>query len=166
MKKIRGIRFPLVDLDLVLDLVKRSGLIPCLGLGLSLGLGLGLDLVYSVPAVGAEPVYMGAKFCRTCHSTADKNRYHLWLESRHANTFDMLKGAEKADPRCLSCHTTGHDQPISEKSTRKDLRGVQCEACHGPGSEYKSMKVMKDLGLAREKGLWEVTREVCLLCHK
>lgn len=112
------------------------------------------------------PVYMGAKFCRTCHSSADRGRYHRWLESRHARTFDVLNGAEQTDPQCLSCHTTGHARPISEKSIRKDLRGVQCEACHGPGSEYKSMRVMKDPELAREKGLWNVTREVCLKCHK
>jgi hypothetical protein len=112
------------------------------------------------------PLYMGAKFCRTCHSSADKDRYHNWLESRHAGTFDVLKGAEKTDPRCLSCHTTGQDQPISEKSTRKDLRGVQCEACHGPGSLYKSMRVMKDPKLARANGLWDVTRKVCLKCHR
>ena len=158
MRKTRCIRLPLVDVDLVLDLVKGAVLILCLGLG--------PGLVFSVSAMAEAPVYMGAKFCRTCHSSADKDRYHNWLESRHAGTFIVLKGAEKTDPRCLSCHTTGQDQPISEKSTRKDLRGVQCEACHGPGSEYKSMKVMKDPELSREKGLWDVTREVCLRCHR
>jgi hypothetical protein len=148
MRGTRRSRFPLVDLDLVL------------------GLSLSLCLVLTVPAMATEPVYMGAKFCRTCHSSADKGRYHQWLESAHAKTFDVLRGAEKTDPRCLSCHTTGHDQAVSEKSTRKDLRGVQCESCHGPGSEYKSMKVMKNPKLAREKGLWNVTREVCLKCHR
>ena len=68
----------------------------------------------SIPSALAEaPIYMGAKFCRTCHSSADKDRYHRWLESRHANTFDALKGAEMTDSRCLSCHMTGYDQAIS-----------------------------------------------------
>ncbi len=137
-----------------------------LALVLVSSLGLGPGLLHTAPVMAAEAVYMGAKFCRTCHSSADKDRYHNWLESRHAGTFEVLMGAEKTDPRCLSCHTTGHDQPISENSTRKDLRGVQCEACHGPGSEYKSMKVMKDPELSRANGLWDVTREVCLRCHK
>jgi len=123
-------------------------------------------LIDTAPAVAAEPVYMGAKFCRTCHSSSDQDRYHKWLASGHARAFDALTGAEITDPRCLSCHTTGHDQPISEKTTRKDMRGVQCEACHGPGSEYKSMRVMKDPQLAREKGLWVVSREICLHCHQ
>ncbi len=52
------------------------------------------------------------------------------------------------------------------ETTDKDLRGVQCEACHGPGSAYKSMKVMKDPKLARQNGLWEVTRDVCMRCHR
>lgn len=129
-------------------------------------LGLGLVITYIGDAMAAEPAYMGAKFCRTCHSSADNDRYHRWLESGHASAYEVLKGAEKTDPQCLSCHTTGYDQPVSDKSTLKDLRGVQCEACHGPGSEYKPMKVMKDPKLAREKGLWDVTREVCLGCHK
>lgn len=116
--------------------------------------------------MAAEPVYMGAKFCRTCHSSADNDRYHRWLESRHARSYDVLTGADRADPECLSCHTTGHDQAISERTTRKDLRGVQCEACHGPGSEYKGMRIMKDPVLARENGLWDVTRDVCLRCHR
>lgn len=128
--------------------------------------GLCPGLLITVPAMAVDPVYMGAKFCRTCHSSADKDRYHRWLESRHAVTFDVLVGAQRTDPGCLSCHTTGYGQPISDKSTRKDLRGVQCEACHGPGSEYKSMRVMKDPELARENGLRDVTREVCLKCHK
>jgi len=166
MRKSPFRRHPLPGL--VLDLVKKAVLIPCSVLSLGLGLSLGMILVppYSVPAIAAEPLYMGAKFCRTCHSSADSDRYHRWLESRHAKTFEVLSGADRTDPGCLSCHTTGYDQPVSEKSTRKDLRGVQCEACHGPGSEYKSMRVMKDPRLARENGLWDVTREVCLRCHR
>lgn len=162
-------KLPLVDRDLDqdLDLVLVKGMASFLkALVLGLGLGLGLSLSLATAALAAEPVYMGAKFCRTCHSSADGDRYHLWLQSAHAKAYEALKGAEKADPECLSCHTTGYGKPFSEKSTEKDLRGVQCEACHGPGSEYKSMRVMKDAALAREKGLMDVTRETCLGCHR
>ncbi|UCG38102.1 MAG: cytochrome c family protein [bacterium] len=114
----------------------------------------------------AEPLYIGAKFCRTCHSGSDRERYHLWLESRHGKAFDSLVGARKTDPECLGCHTTGYGKPMSESTSERDLRGVQCEACHGPGSEYKSMRVMKDPDLARQNGLWDVNREVCLGCHR
>ena len=165
MRNTRGRRIPLVDQDLDLDLARGRGAVLKILL-LGLGMALGLGLIYTTLAIAAEPVYMGAKFCRTCHSSADNDRYHKWLESRHAQAFDALSGAEMTNTRCLSCHTTGHDQPIFEKSMRKDLRGVQCEACHGPGSEYKSMRVMKNPKMARENGLWDVTREVCLKCHK
>ena len=41
---------------------------------------------------------------------------------------------------CASCHTTGFDV---EKGRWKDP-GVQCESCHGPGSEH--VKLAKDVG--------------------
>ncbi len=127
----------------------------------------------SISAIGmntgelqASPVYVGSKFCRTCHSSADNNRYHNWLQTGHAKAFEVLTGAEKINPECLSCHTTGYGQEVSDKTTSKDLRGVQCEACHGPGSEYKRMKIMKNPALSRNAGLWNVTRDVCLKCHR
>jgi len=42
---------------------------------------------------------------------------------------------------------------------------VQCEACHGPGSEYKAISVMKNRTAALEKGLVLPTKELCLGCH-
>ena len=117
-------------------------------------------------SLGAEPVYLGQKYCRACHSSSDDNRYHRWLNSKHAKAFEALEGAEKTYAECLGCHTTGQGGPVADKTDRKDLRGVQCEACHGPGSDYKSMKVMKDPKLARANGLWDVTRDVCLRCHR
>jgi mono/diheme cytochrome c family protein len=55
------------------------------------------------------------------------------------------------------------------------MEGVQCEACHGPGSLYKSPKIMsrskfkKDpqgqRKLAMEAGLVLGSEEVCLKCH-
>jgi excinuclease UvrABC ATPase subunit len=45
--------------------------------------------------------------------------------------------------------------------------GVQCETCHGPGSDYKSKKVMKDRKLSIEKGLlaYDNPEELCVKCH-
>ncbi|MEJ2104608.1 MAG: cytochrome C554, partial [Ignavibacteriaceae bacterium] len=45
--------------------------------------------------------------------------------------------------------------------------GVQCETCHGPGSDYKSMKVMKDKQEAIKNGLkiYDNIEEFCITCH-
>jgi hypothetical protein len=129
--------------------------------------GIAVTFILLTPRVHAEgPEYVSHKYCRTCHSSSEDNRYHSWLQSNHSRAFEALQGAEKANPECLRCHTTGHAGPVSDRITRKDLRGVQCEACHGPGSLYKKMSVMKDPKQARENGLWDVKREVCLKCHR
>jgi excinuclease UvrABC ATPase subunit len=45
--------------------------------------------------------------------------------------------------------------------------GVQCETCHGPGSAYKDMKIMKDKNLAVENGLivHDNNEVFCVSCH-
>ena len=46
---------------------------------------------------------------------------------------------------------------------------VGCQACHGPGSEYKSMKVKKGLADGSVKpedvGLIEADAKLCVTCH-
>jgi two-component sensor histidine kinase len=79
--------------------------------------------------------YVGAAKCKACHMPEHKT----WTESAHAKAFDKLKPEEQTKAECLSCHSTGHGKTAAEGA---DLKGVQCEACHGPGSEYKSMKIM------------------------
>ena len=43
--------------------------------------------------------------------------------------------------------------------------GVQCEVCHGPGSDYKSVTVMKDKEKALAAGLI-VSKDDPKLCEK
>lgn len=109
--------------------------------------------------------YVGAKKCKTCH----KLQYNSWLETPHAKAFDKLSDEEKKKPECVKCHTTG--------TTAKGvlLEGIQCEACHGPGSDYKSPKIMSkkkwkadpegQLKLALEAGLIIPTEKDCVRCH-
>lgn len=73
--------------------------------------------------------------------------------------------------QCLKCHASGHNVDkalLSEKFKIED--GVQCETCHGPGSEYQSMKVMKSREESVKNGLqvWKDEAEIekmCLTCH-
>lgn len=100
-----------------------------------------------------EPKYVGNNKCKMCHS----KQFKPWQESGHAKAFDKLDAQAKANPQCNSCHITG--------ST--DLQGVQCEACHGPGSEYsKSLTIHKDKAKAKAAGqIDKPGEESCKKCH-
>lgn len=99
--------------------------------------------------------YVGDKACKTCH----KVEHESWLASKHANAWNLLKAEDQAKPECASCHSTGKTAADSL------LVGVGCESCHGPGSEYKSMKNMKDPALFAAAGGLPVTEKTCLQCH-
>jgi hypothetical protein len=105
------------------------------------------------------PYYIGNRKCRLCHFEYFKE----WEKDPHANAFARL-GRMKNNPYCLKCHTTGYREPqgfVSEKIT-PELRGVQCEACHGPGSEHKDNPHDKDsLPIGRRIDY----QRVCIKCH-
>ena len=72
---------------------------------------------------------------------------------------------EKA-PICLGCHATAADSEKWERDPGFRLEdGVQCEKCHGPGSEYMDEKVMRDPEAARRAGLRKFTKRDCAVCH-
>jgi hypothetical protein len=102
--------------------------------------------------VAASPDYVGFAKCKGCHKAEHKS----WSETKHPQAFDLLPEGERANEVCLGCHATG-------KSA--DFPGVQCEACHGPGGDYKPMKVMKDPEAAKAAGLLTPTEETCKGCH-
>ncbi len=109
--------------------------------------------------------FVGVKKCKTCH----KAQFKSWGETPHAKAFDVLSDAEKKDEKCIACHTSG--------TTTKGVlsEGVQCEACHGGGKDYKSAKIMSKKKwkadpeahkkMAIEAGLVYPTEETCVRCH-
>ncbi len=101
--------------------------------------------------------YVGAKKCKMCH-TKD-GTFPSWSESKHATAFDSLSAAEQKDEKLLPYYTTG--------TTAKGdlLTGVQCEACHGAGADYKKKKIMKDQKASIAAGLIIPTEETCKKCH-
>jgi hypothetical protein len=129
--------------------------------------------------------YLGVAGCRMCHNTKKQGeQVVLWKETKHAKAFETLKSdaaiklaAEKGlktapseSPECLRCHGTGWN--LSEEQRAKFLKpafkiedGVQCETCHGPGDDYKSLTVMKDRQLALQAGLVIGDEKLCLSCH-
>jgi len=142
-----------------------------------------ITLGYKGVLVAQEPSYIGASSCGMCHKSEKQgNQFETWQNSLHAKASEVLltpeaeaiakeKGlAKKASEaaECLKCHASGWD--VDKARLGKSFKvedGVQCETCHGPGSEYKTLKVMKDHGLAVEKGLkvHDNIEEYCKTCH-
>lgn len=131
--------------------------------GLFLGtivLAVGWAATYS--AGQSRPSYIGAGKCKSCHL---KKEYKAWCETKHATAFSRLKDNEAKDPKCVKCHVTGYGKGgyVIGGKNNPDLANVQCEACHGPGSEYKS--ITKDLAKEMAAGLILSDVRVCVECH-
>jgi len=147
-------------------------------------LGAAFWLLGGAPADEEEaklvPQYVGAKGCRVCHKSKKiGNQMELWQESAHARAFTDLAtppadsiaavcGVENPaeSERCLRCHTTafGENADLLASGYRRE-EGVQCEACHGPGSLYRALKVMMERERAVANGLWEIDETLCKRCH-
>jgi hypothetical protein len=69
-------------------------------------------------------------------------------------------GAEK----CKTCHKVQFAS-WAETAHAKRTPPLDCESCHGPGSEYKSLAVMKDPEKAKAAGLVNPTATFCASCH-
>lgn len=111
--------------------------------------------------------YVGVKMCAPCHkSEKTGNQFGVWQKSKHSESFKALESPKAAEiakakglakpaaesAECLQCHVISADASTAEKTfDAKD--GNQCEMCHGPGSAYKTMSVMKDKAKAVAAGL-------------
>lgn len=137
--------------------------------------------ISGIVLAGTDHRYIGVKKCSMCHKSESKgNQYGQWLNSAHAKAYERLaspeaqESAKKAGvignaqqaPQCLKCHVTGYgaDSSLFTEGFVKE-EGVQCESCHGPGSDYAPLSVMKDKAQAVAAGLVVPTKEVCVKCH-
>lgn len=69
-------------------------------------------------------------------------------------------GAEK----CKTCHKVQFASWLQTAHARR-TPPLDCEGCHGPGSEYKPLAVMKDPAKAKAAGLVMPTATFCARCH-
>ena len=109
-------------------------------------------LLFGLPFIAyTAEEYAGATKCKLCHIKI----YKSWQQTKHGTAFDVLSPGNKdeekkkagldpqkdytADAKCLECHTTGNNEQFP---------GIQCEACHGAGKGYTSIRVMN-------KKLWK-----------
>ncbi len=128
--------------------------------------------------------YVGVNSCAaTCHKGDSKGKQlEIWQDSKHSQAFKTLQTAEADQiakdkgfdtpaaetPLCIKCHVLGKDIDVAELNDTFDkTQGVQCETCHGPGSEYKKMSIMKDKQQAVANGLVVLDKgaEFCKTCH-
>ncbi len=81
-----------------------------------------------------EPTYVGDDECETCHEEA----LAFWKTTVHAGAYETLvETNQQYDLSCVGCHVTGFRKPGgSEVVENEHLRDIQCETCHGPGSQH------------------------------
>lgn len=122
-----------------------------------------------------EFTYVGANKCKICHKSESRGKQFLiWEESEHSKSFKALTQEEvKANvpnapenPECLKCHS-----PFFEKASDLKEEGITCEVCHGPGSAYKKLSIMKNREESVKNGLiayesLEAIKNMCLTCHE
>jgi len=67
--------------------------------------------------------------------------------------------------KCGMCHKPQYAS-WSESAHAQREPPLACENCHGAGSEYKSLAVMKDAERAKAAGLVLPTATFCATCHR
>jgi hypothetical protein len=138
----------------------------------------------SASASAQQNTYSGSASCGPCHKTEKSgNQIGAWQQSKHsqayvalttdkANEIAKAKGLAKPaaeSPECLECHVITATPAADSKFTAKD--GVQCETCHGAGSGYRGMSVMKDHAKSVAAGMTDYGHDKakieaqCVKCH-
>lgn len=124
--------------------------------------------------------YIGSMKCKMCHNKSTKGeQYNVWAKGPHANAMKSLSSEKSmayakehgiadptTDPKCINCHSTFGSVDKNLHAGIKITEGVSCESCHGPGSVYKSMTIMKSREKALANGLVIPDEKVCMTCHK
>lgn len=84
------------------------------------------------PVEEGKPTYVGTQACIACHQEA----YEVWKGTQHSNAYaTLVRDHKQFNLDCVSCHVTAYDRPGGSTVTHvENLKNVQCEQCHGPGS--------------------------------
>lgn len=111
--------------------------------------------------------YVGTQACQgSCHEHDEAVEF--WQKTGHAHAWKTLVDVGKElSYDCVRCHAAGFDEPggsnlwslAAPRPALADLRNVQCEVCHGPGSLHVSAPSKNKIPIARP------TQDRCLTCH-
>jgi YVTN family beta-propeller protein len=135
-------------------------------------------------AGSALPSYVGSGTCLECHALGRPERpCSIEAIPAHEKSYRALAREEAEDiavltgtvdlPResllCLGCHATSTD--LGPRWTRPSFditAGVQCEACHGPGSLHAEARqhVRDGAEPPPPAGIQPGDREGCAACHR
>jgi len=104
----------------------------------------------------ATEKYLGVQNCANCH----QEDWDSYMKTGHSKAWQTLvsKG-QTSNPECVGCHVTGWDflngfDPTVSANGRNTLFNVQCEACHGYGTEHE------------RDGAWTAAaKQSCEGCH-
>jgi len=108
------------------------------------------------PLQPGQASYVGVETCLECHEDVQP----FWDSDRHPTAWNTLVDDGKTfDLECVGCHTTGYGMPGgSILGNLKNLKTVQCESCHGPGSLHAEDADAASIRL-------QVPESVCVTCH-
>ena len=88
------------------------------------------------PGGTSGPHYVGMSNCVNCHAS----EYAQWQSTAHSHAWKTLADQHKeSTPSCVPCHVTALGEPGGFQTADDASRfgNVQCEACHGMGSDHK-----------------------------
>jgi hypothetical protein len=137
-------------------------------------------LLAAVAADRDASKYVGNKSCKMCHKSEESgNQFGEWEKGPHANAFKLLASEESKavaqklgidDPqksgKCLKCHSTAYNNTEAVATDKIAVEeGVTCEACHGPGADYKSKSVMENREQCIAGGMIYPATKSCTMCH-
>jgi hypothetical protein len=100
--------------------------------------------------------YVGVGTCQSCHI----EEFEVYIKTAHATAYATLSSQfVHRDTNCVGCHVTGWGDTggfagVRARGALVDLVDVQCEACHGPGSDH-----------ARDGSYRQRAIDSCVTCH-
>ena len=98
--------------------------------------------------------FLGSDMCTRCHVAEGEQ----WKKTAHSRAWATLTERHKdTTPDCIPCHVVGYRQPggFGMNSTGATMTNVQCESCHGMGTQHESYAAVRR----------RVTESTCMGCH-
>ncbi len=131
------------------------------------------DIIVGAYVALTDPFYRGASaYCVNCHNGGVGDQYTTWVNTPHAGAIDALAAiGMDENENCLGCHTVGTyglvdgipgtddlDNGGYDETAVARLAGVQCENCHGPGSEHANNGNFGNIHISMDA-------QLCGQCH-